>query len=162
MKRIDPPGAPQARRPAEQERKKEPLLYVEDDDDNWTVTEMRLRSAYDLTRAATAEEACRTLCQRGPEFAAILMDIELRGSELNGVQLTELLRGRLNRSTFPVYTRGVPVLSTPVLFVTAHGAKYSDTFLLNAGGNKVIPKPVNFGELTLALTQLHLARVRQR
>jgi CheY-like chemotaxis protein len=161
LKRIEPKGA-LFERASQAIPKKEALLYVEDDDDNWVVAEMRLRNAYDLTRAATAEQACRILAQRGAEFSAILMDIELRGSDLNGVELTELLRGMRQRTGAPLYARTLPVLNTPVVFVTAHGAKYSDSYLLHAGGSKVISKPVNFGELNVALTQLHLARIRQR
>jgi CheY-like chemotaxis protein len=143
-------------------RKRELLLYVEDDDDNWIVTETRLKHVYDIVRARTAQQACREIVQRGSEITAILMDIELRGSDLNGVELTELFRGKSMHPSLPDYTRNVPVLTTPVLFVTAHGAKYSDAALMHAGGNKVIPKPVNFGDLNLALTQLHLARIAKR
>jgi CheY-like chemotaxis protein len=149
-------------RPSEPPRERELLLYVEDDDNNWVVAETRLKHAYDIVRARNAQQACREITLRGSEISAILMDIELRGSELNGVELTELIRGRSMRSSLPDYTRNVPVLSTPILFVTAHGAKYSDAALMHAGGNKVIPKPVNFGDLNLALTQLHLARIAKR
>lgn len=161
MKKIDPQARPEPRR-TDPLRKRELLLYVEDDDDNWTVAEARLQHVYEVVRASTSEEACRVIGQRGPDLSAILMDIELRGSDLNGVELTELLRGRSTRPFLPAYARGLPSLATPVLFVTAHGAKYSDAALMNAGGSKVIPKPVNFGELNIALTQLHLARIAKR
>jgi CheY-like chemotaxis protein len=162
MKKYSPQPAPWAPRQSSPARAKELLLYVEDDDDNWMVAELRLRNTYELVRAASAEQACRLLAQRGEEFAAILMDIELRGSDLNGVELTQFLRGKSRRTQLPAYTKAVPVLSVPILFVTAHGAKYTDELLLQAGANKVIPKPINFGELNLALTQLHLERVRPR
>src|SRR4051812_16758177 len=71
--------------------RKELLLYVEDDDDNWEVAELRLSKSYDLVRAATDEQACRLIRERRAEIDVILMDIELRGSELNGFELTELL-----------------------------------------------------------------------
>jgi CheY-like chemotaxis protein len=150
------------RRPPELPRKRELLLYVEDDDDNWIVAEARLKHAYEVVRARSSQQACREIVQRGSEICAILMDIELRGSDLNGVELTELIRGRSTRASLPDYARNVPVLTTPVLFVTAHGAKYSDAALMHAGGNKVIPKPVNFGDLNIALTQLHLERIAKR
>lgn len=162
LKKIEPKGALSERGKITPIPKKEALLYVEDDNDNWIVTEMRLRNVYDLARAVTAEQACRILAQRGAQFSAILMDIELRGSELNGVELTELLRGKRSRASAPAYARAIPILDTPVVFVTAHGAKYSDSYLLHAGGSKVISKPVNFGELNVALTQLHLERIRLR
>ncbi|MDB4990769.1 MAG: hypothetical protein JWN04_5947, partial [Myxococcaceae bacterium] len=102
-------------------------------------------------------EACRLLCTRGAEFTAILMDIELRGSELNGVELVQLLRGKRERASAPDFARELPMMAAPILFVTAHGAKYTDEVLLAAGGDRVIPKPVDFGALSLALTHLHLS-----
>jgi CheY-like chemotaxis protein len=162
LKKIEPKVVSPERRATGPIAKREALLYVEDDDDNWLVTEMRLKRVYELARAVSAEQACQILTQRGALFSAILMDIELRGSELNGVELTELLRGKRSRSSAPRYAHGLPLLQTPIVFVTAHGAKYSDSYLLHAGGSKVIAKPVNFGELSIALTQLHLARIRER
>jgi CheY-like chemotaxis protein len=139
------------------------VLYVEDDDDNWQVAQLRLGGSYALSRARDAAEACQLLCERGHEFSAILMDVGLSGSDLNGVELTELIRGKLRRDRVPEYAKNVPVLSTvPIIFVTAHGAKYSDAMLLLSGGDRVIPKPVDFAALSLALTQLHLARMSSR
>src|SRR5262245_29711087 len=119
MKKYSPQPVPWVSRQSEAPRGKEALLYVEDDDDNWTVADMRLRNAYELVRAANSEQACRILAQRGHEFAAILMDIELRGSDLNGVELAQLLRGRSTRAQLPTYAKAVPVSDVPLLFVTA-------------------------------------------
>lgn len=140
-------------------RHRELVLYVEDDDTNWSVAELRLSQGYELLRAANAAEACRIVRARGTEIAAILMDIELRGSELNGVELTKAIRGKHTTLPPPPYARDMPaLLHTPIIFVTAHGAKYSDAQLVFAGGDKVIAKPVDFGILSLALTELHLTR----
>ena len=141
---------------------REQILYVEDDDDNFRVADLRLGDVYDLVRAADSDEACRELRSRGKQLTAILMDIELRGSQLNGVELTELIRGRSQRLDLPLQARSVPVLDIPIIFVTAHGARYTDAALLLAGGDKVIPKPVDFGALSIALTQLHLSRIQKR
>lgn len=160
MKRIgskDDLGIGQPRAPRSVHR--ELLLYVEDDDANWGVAELRLSQGYELIRAASAAEACRVVRARGAELAGILMDIELRGSDLNGVELTRLLRGKPSTHVLPAYARETLALPhVPIIFVTAHGAKYSDSDLMLAGGDKVIPKPVDFGALSLALTQLHLTR----
>lgn len=145
--------APKARDP----RHRDLVLYVEDNDDNWHVAKLRLSDGYELVRAADAREACRVIRARGAELSAVLMDIELRGSDLNGLELTELLRGKRPRATAPEFARDLPALSAPIIFVTAHGAKYTDATLLSAGGDKVISKPVDFGALSLALTQLHLS-----
>jgi CheY-like chemotaxis protein len=141
---------------------RELLMYVEDDDDNWRVASLRLSDCYELLRARSSAEACRLVDARGADLSAILMDIELRGSEMNGVELTQLLRGKAARSSVPEYARGIGPLSTPIIFVTAHSAKYSDAQLLLAGGDKVIPKPIDFGALNLALTQLHLSRMKRK
>lgn len=142
---------------------RELLLYVEDDDDNWRVAQLRLSDGYELLRAKNALEACRTVETRGDDLSAILMDIELRGSEMNGVELAQLFRGKVaKRSALPAYARQIPASNTPIIFVTAHGAKYSDTQLLLSGGDKVIQKPIDFGALSVALTQLHLSRMSRK
>jgi len=143
---------------SERPKHREQVLYVEDDDSNYRVAELRLSQHYELLRASHAEEACRIIQTRGLSLAAILMDIELRGSDMDGVQLTQLIRGRRADFTVPSYARDLPMLRTPIIFVTAHNAKYTDTHLLLVGGDKVIGKPVDFGALNVALTQLHLAR----
>ena len=157
MKKLDTKFqlAPKAK-PAEA-RRRDLVLYVEDNDDNWHVAKLRLSDGYELVRAVDAHEACRFLRARGAELSAVLMDIELRGSALNGLELTELLRGKLPRAAVPDFARDLPTLTAPIIFVTAHGAKYADATLLAAGGDKVIAKPVDFGALSLALTQLHLS-----
>jgi len=130
------------------------LLYVEDDDENWDVAELRLGHAYHMLRAATSEQACRIVRERGRELTAILMDIELRGSELDGAELTELFRGKRLSRTLPDYAHDLPPIVKPIIFVTAHGARYSDVELMLFGADQVIAKPVNFGALTLALGTL--------
>jgi CheY-like chemotaxis protein len=159
MKKIGSGADTQTGRSIHPSVRRELLLYVEDDDDNWRVAQLRLSEGYELLRARNAKEACRLLEVRGPELSAILMDIELRGSDMDGVQLTQLVRGRASRKSLPAYTRGVTTLNTPIIFVTAHGAKYGDAQLILAGGDKVISKPIDFGELNVALTQLHLSRM---
>ncbi|HTU57449.1 MAG TPA: response regulator [Polyangiales bacterium] len=163
MKRIDSASTQQRPAPKGRLGARELLLYVEDDDSNWQVAQLRLSQGYELVRAANAAEACRVLAARGRDLAAILMDIELRGSELNGVALTRLIRGKPLMKERPSYAEGLPsLMHTAIIFVTAHGAKYSEDQLLAAGGNKVIAKPVDFGALSLALTELHLMRAARR
>jgi CheY-like chemotaxis protein len=159
VKKIGTKADETGRRSAPPATRRELLLYVEDDDDNWRVAQFRLSDCYELLRAKSSAEACRLLENRGGELSAILMDIELRGSDLDGVQLTQLLRGKIARAAVPSYARGITALTTPIIFVTAHGAKYGDTQLILAGGDKVISKPIDFGALNLALTQLHLSRM---
>lgn len=134
-----------------------PLLYVEDNDDNWEVVKLRMNRTYELKRAATDREACASLA-RADEFYAVLMDIELSGSRLNGIQLTRLLRGTLPEAERLSYAQNVPASSVPVLFVTAYGSAYTREELLAAGADGVLFKPVDFTKLSLALTNCHLNR----
>ena len=141
------------------EKKQDVLLYVEDEADNREVASLRLRRRYELLLAEDDKTACELLASRGTELSAILMDIQLKGSTLDGIQLVKLLRGKLERSGLPAYAARVPILKdVPVLFVTAYAARYTEADLLAAGGNRLVTKPVNFAELTLALVDLHLKR----
>jgi CheY-like chemotaxis protein len=134
------------------------VLYVEDNDDNWHVTELRLGRSYQLLRAATDRAACEIFKQQS-NFYAILMDIELGGSQLNGIQLTKLIRGKLSRADLPEYARYVPQIDAPLLFVTAYGNAYDRKDLLAAGADDVLLKPVEFTRMNLALANLHIHRV---
>jgi CheY-like chemotaxis protein len=134
------------------------LLYVEDIEENWQVAELRLKRKYHLLHATTDTEACQLLVKYGPEIVAVLMDIELQGSTLDGIRLTQLIRGTLPMEGVPS-SLVCPVLDNiPIVFVTAYGHNYSELELIRCGGDRVIRKPVDFVELSLALTRLHLDR----
>ncbi len=138
-----------------------PVLYVEDNDDNWHVTELRLTRSYDLLRAKSDREACEILAQPRKLYA-ILMDVELGGSRLNGIQLTKLIRGTLAHRELPDYAQKVPLLEVPVLFVTAYGNAYPRAELLACGADDVLSKPINFTQLNVALANLYINRVLER
>jgi CheY-like chemotaxis protein len=138
------------------------ILYVEDDDENWDVAEYRLAASYDMLRAANAKEACRIVSQRERDITLILMDIELRDSDLDGIELTALLRGKPLTRQPPPYAQGLPLVTKPIIFVTAHSVRYTDIELMLFGADKVIPKPVKFDTLTLALTSLQLSHALRR
>jgi CheY-like chemotaxis protein len=138
------------------------LLYVEDDDENWHVAELRLGEDFELLRASDASEACRYVKESAGSLLAILMDIELRGSELNGIELTELFRGKRLKRELPDYARGMPTFTNPIIFVTAHGARYSDVELMLFGADRVLQKPVNFNALSLALQSIHFAKLNAK
>lgn len=131
------------------------LLYVEDNRDNWEVTELMLKRRFDLIWAKTDEEACKMLVAHANKISAVLMDIELQGSRLSGIDLTKLIRGVLKTDALPEYAKAVkPSRSLPIIFVTGYGAKYTEDELIAFGGNRGLNKPVNFGELSIALSQL--------
>lgn len=138
------------------------LLYIENDDENWRLARMRLVDRYDVVRASSAEQACELLSRRGSEFTAILLDVELEGSDLNGVDLTALLRGRPTRDDLPEYARVVPRLDVPIIFVVAQGAQSAREGIEAAGATRTIGKPVDYSALNLAIAQAHLERTMSR
>jgi CheY-like chemotaxis protein len=132
------------------------LLYVEDEDLNWFVTERRLREDYDIERARDARELCERV--RAQVYDLVLMDIQLSGSSHDGVQLTKHMRGTLGDASLqatPPWTRDVPIV-----FVTAYGSIYTKDDLVKVGGDDAIPKPVNFVVLSGCITRLLLRGLR--
>lgn len=155
------PLHPSPRRDVQTTGERKLVLYVEDEESNRKVALMRLGRAYDILLAASDREACELLRDRGQELYAVLMDIELKGSTLNGIQLTMLLRGRLSAAETPAFAQNFPVLpELPVLFVSAYSGRYTEKELLGFGGNRLISKPVNFVELANAITFMYLDRIR--
>ncbi|HEY8209257.1 MAG TPA: hypothetical protein VIG99_17330 [Myxococcaceae bacterium] len=133
------------------------LLYVEDEEENWHVTQMRLRDRYHLVRAVDDQEACQMARSVGSKLYAVLMDIQLKGSRLDGIQLCRLFKGKLSadqRKDLPPYAADVPELRAPLFFVTAYGARYQEAELKEAGATWMITKPVDFVRLTLALANV--------
>ena len=126
------------------------LIYVEDNDANWDIAQLLLKGSYILTRGRTAGEMVDILGKS--TFDIILMDIELAGSELDGIQLTRLLRGRLEN--IPADFANVKPIDTPIIFVTAYTARYKDAELEAYGGDAVVHKPVNPDELTAAIWKI--------
>ena len=133
------------------------VLYVEDNPDNRQSAEVNLGKKFKMLFAANAREACNTLALMGKKIAVILMDIELQDSELNGIELTKLIRGLAPREKIPDYARGLPVFKTPIIFLTAYGQAYNQEQILQAGGNDFLEKPVDFVELMLAITKYNLS-----
>jgi CheY-like chemotaxis protein len=162
LKRVSPLELERRSNTPSVAEERELILYVEDDDENWDVAQLRLGASYTMLRAATSEQACELLREHGARIGLIFMDIELRGSELNGTELTEIFRGKSLARALPAYAYDLPVVTRPIIFVTAHGARYSDVELMLFGADLVIPKPVNFMSLSLALGSLPLARGRKR
>lgn len=126
------------------------LLYVEDDDDVWEVTSFALKEDYDIQRARNAAEAFTAM--KHAKFDIILCDIRLEGSDLDGIEITQVLR---NRYRNPTHYQVPPAnVDCPVIFVTAFQDRYSKSALMAAGGDDVIYKPVDFTRLSLAISRL--------
>ena len=127
------------------------LLYVEDEDSNWEIAKLGLRDKYDLERARNAREAFDLI--RSHNFDAVLMDIQLMNSDFNGIEITQIMRNRFVGDV-PAYAQTLDVSEMPVIFVTAFKERYTREELERAGGNELIPKPVDFIRLSLAITRL--------
>ncbi|MCC6334348.1 MAG: response regulator [Myxococcales bacterium] len=124
------------------------VLYVEDEASNWEVTELRLRNRFKLVWAKSAEEACAAVRQFGGKFHAVLMDLQLKGSPLDGLQLTRLCRGKAAGFEVPAFAKELPPVDCPIFFVTAFGALHSPEKMDEAGGDAYVPKPVDFVKLS--------------
>lgn len=127
------------------------ILYVEDDDVIWEVAEFALRKDYDITRAKNARETFELLARKN--YDLILMDIQLAGSDLDGIAITRILKGRFDGEP-PAYAAGVSSHGAPIIFVTAYTSLYKKEDLERAGGDERISKPVDFTRLSLAMTRL--------
>ena len=127
------------------------VLYVEDDDTNWELARVALSKEYEVFRAANSRQAFQEIGKR--EYLAILMDIQLAGSDLDGIGITKNLK-RTSDAPQVDYAKGVDIGETPILFVTAYGGSYSREDLVQAGGDDMITKPVDFTRLRLAITRL--------
>ncbi len=158
MKKIDDkargsilqPPTPSAQRPL--------VLYVEDNPENRHTAKLNLERKYNLIFAINDREACEMLIRHGDRLALILMDIELQDSTLNGMELSRLVRGTLDKKGQVPYAKHVPVLKTPIIFVTAYSNVYQKTQILLSGGDDIIDKPVDFLTLEMTMTKYNLAR----
>jgi CheY-like chemotaxis protein len=136
------------------------VLYVEDELANFQVAELRLGRTYQLLRAANSRDACRVVQVHRAELYAVLMDVQLVGSDLDGIELAKAMRGHPGPRA-PEYARSVAI-DVPIIFVTAHGAVLAPEVIAAAGGDSVLFKPVDFMRLMRALTECHLKRAATR
>jgi CheY-like chemotaxis protein len=127
------------------------ILYVEDDDDNWELAFLALREWFQLYRAKDSYSAIDLL--RKTRYDIVLMDIELSGSQYNGIEITKKIKQEILIPGTGDFEKN---RETPIVFVTAYGARYNRTELLEAGASEVVEKPVDFGRLSRVVTKLTL------
>jgi two-component system, cell cycle response regulator DivK len=151
LKRIEKPVTP----PSEAQGL---LLYVEDEQANHETTEIRLNKKFKLLWAKNDQEACAIVRDKGPELVAVLMDLQLKNSKLDGLALTRIFRGQ-RWDALPPFALGLTPVSCPIYFLTAHGSVYSEAELEAAGCDAYIPKPVDFLRLNLLLARTSMRRV---
>ena len=139
------------------------VLYVEDDADTFKLAQLRLQARYELINATTDREACAVLTRQGNELFAVLMDVELQGSLLDGLQLVKAIRGLTARSALPSWAQGLPVLPhLPIIVMTAYVTKYSEAEVKAVGASHFLTKPIDFMRLNLALAQANIQSVMAR
>jgi CheY-like chemotaxis protein len=146
------------------------VVYVEDDADTFKVAALRLQSKYRLLWAQNDQEAIDLLAFHQRALHAVLMDIELRGSALDGLDLVRLLRGQpVLRSSahahepLPEYMKKMPRLpAVPIIVLTAYTTRYTEADAKAVGATHFATKPIDFTRLNLALAQANIAAVMRR
>lgn len=148
---VKPHQAPTGKRARGDDRPRQRILYVEDEDLNWEIAHKRLIEKYDLVRACNSREAFDLL--RTGTFDLILMDIQLSNSEYDGIAITQILSDRF-KGNVPATAKGLSAKKLPIVFVTAYTARYSKDELRSYGAEDLIAKPIDFIQLTLAMSRL--------
>jgi CheY-like chemotaxis protein len=138
------------------------LLYVEDVESNYDVAKLRLQRGYEMVRAADDREACDLLRAPAHGFIAILMDVQLQGSKIDGIDLARVIRGLPIAAVLPEYARDLPPVDLPLLFVTACTASLGEARTIELGADACISKPLDFLALNLVLTRLISRRTASR
>ncbi|MBX3274693.1 MAG: hypothetical protein KF729_30785 [Sandaracinaceae bacterium] len=133
------------------------VLYVDVDDGSFRETAERLRAAYNVIRAQKDREACDAIRMYHQHLVAVLLDVDMPGSILDGILLTRILRGRVPEMGVPPFARNLPELDVPIVLVTG-SESYAHEDMRRYGGDRLMQKPVEIHKLTLALTDWHLAR----
>jgi CheY-like chemotaxis protein len=131
------------------------ILFVEDDPESKRVGVMRLERHFELLVASNDREACAAYREHADAIYLILLDIQLQGSALDGMQLCQLFRNGTCDVPLPEYAQGLPARGIPVIFMTAYGHRYGYRNLASAGGNRVIEKPIDFVRLCSVLQTIH-------
>ncbi len=134
------------------------VLYVDVDDASFAASSERLRRAYKLLRARQDREACELIRAHSRDVVAVLLDVDMPGSVLDGILLTRILRGRVPTQAVPPFARNLPELGVPIVLVTERAQSYSEHEMVNYGGDRLMRKPVEIHKLTLTLTEWHLQR----
>lgn len=139
------------------------VVYVEDDADTFKIASLRLQPKYRLLWAQNDREAVDLIAHHHAQLYAILMDVELKGSLLDGLDLVRLLRGRALSRPTPPFAQRLPVLADlPIIVLTAYTARHSEADAKAVGATHFATKPIDFTRLNLALAQANIAAVMKR
>ena len=115
------------------------LLLVEDTEDNRFMMRRLLEmEGYRVVEARNGEEAVRVAETENPSL--ILMDLSL--PVIDGLAATRLIR------KLPSFR------TTPIIAVSAHDTSDFQSEAIDAGCDKYITKPIDFGELEKLISEL--------
>ena len=134
------------------------VLYVDQDDTSVQASSDRLRHAYKLLRARHDRDACELIRAHHRDLVAVLLDVDMPGSVLDGILLTRILRGRVPTQAVPPFARNLPALDVPIVLVTERPESYSEQEMVRYGGDRLMHKPMEIHDLTLTLVEWHLQR----
>jgi len=134
------------------------VLYVEDEDDNYVIADLRLRGRFRIIRAASDREACDMVRRHAGELRAVLMDLQLKGAELDGFELMRLFMGQPVDRPLPDFARGLPELKVPVFVVTAYGTTLPAEGDISLAAS-LFSKPVDYRQLIKVLQSITKVRV---
>jgi len=114
------------------------ILLVEDEEIILAaVTRQLRRNGFEVVgTASSGDEAIQATAASSPDL--IVMDLRLQGA-MNGLEAAQHIR-----QTSPV----------PILFVTAHAHRLTNTLRNLPGDNRVIAKPFSANELRLAIEDM--------
>jgi len=122
------------------------LLYVDDNEDNVYMLQMRLEllGDFDVVTAANGEEGCQVAAAELPDI--ILMDLEM--PVLNGWESIQRLKSDPG-------TRNIPIIA-----LSAHALAGEREKAMGAGADEFDTKPIEFDRLVATLRRI-LARRKQ-
>jgi len=122
------------------------LLYVDDNEDNVYMLQMRLEllGDFEVVTAANGEEGCQVAAAELPDI--ILMDLEM--PVLNGWESIQRLKSDPG-------TRNIPIIA-----LSAHALAGEREKAMGAGADEFDTKPIEFDRLVATLRRI-LARRKQ-
>jgi CheY-like chemotaxis protein len=87
------------------------------------------------------------------KFDLVLLDLQLGGSEYDGIELCKIIKRRPGTHV-PPGALALRCDHIPVVFVTAYASRYDKATLLQAGADEVVTKPVDYTRLLLVSSRL--------
>jgi CheY-like chemotaxis protein len=124
------------------------LLYVDDNEDNVYMLQMRLEllGDFEVVAAANGEEGCQVAATERPDI--ILMDLEM--PVLNGWEATRRLKSDPN-------TRDIPIIA-----LSAHALAGEREKAIAAGADEFDTKPIEFDRLVATVRRIVARREQSR